>query len=416
MPADQPLITDDAVVMGILASLLALVFYTNSSQNRFFRKFYKYVPALLLCYFIPGVLNSAGIISGQQSKLYSVASTYLLPASLVLFTLSLDLREIWKLRKKAGLMLITTITGVLIGGPLAVLLVSFFAPEVFSGQGAAAEWRGLATLAGTWIGGGANQAALYEVFKPTSELYSATIAVDVIVANLWMAMLLLGAGNAARIDRFLKADMREIDSLKQKMEQQRLAGLRIPTLRDTIIIIGIGLGTTGLSHLVGKSIAAWIMKVAPQLEKFSLTSPFLWTVLLATAIGTALSFTRARNLEGAGASRIGTVFLYILIATIGMQMNVMAVFSSPGLFVVGLIWISFHGLLLLLIGKITKTPFFFIAVSSQACIGGAASAPVVASAFHTALAPLGVVLAIFAYATGTYAGYICGLLMQWASP
>lgn len=411
----MPLITDDAVVLGILAALLALVFYTASSENRFFKKFYKYVPALLLCYFIPGLLNSAGAISGTESKLYPVAAAYLLPASLVLFTLSLDVGEIWKLRKKAGLMLVTTITGILFGGPLAVILVSFFAPEVFAGQGAAAEWRGLATLAGTWIGGGANQAALYEVFKPTPELFSATVAVDVIVANLWMAMLLLGAGNAARIDRFLKSDTSELDVLKQKMENQRLAGLRMPALKDTIIIVGIGFGVTGLSHWLGKALAAWIANVAPQLEKFSLTSPFLWTVLLATGIGIALSFTRARNLEGVGASRLGTVLLYILITTIGMQMNVMAIFSSPGLFIVGLVWIVFHGILLMLVAKLTRTPFFFVAVSSQACIGGAASAPVVASAFHTALAPVGVLLAICGYAVGTYAGYICGLLMQWAS-
>lgn len=416
MPTDRPLITDDAVVLGMLAFLLAMIFYTASSENRFFKKFYKYVPAILLCYFIPGVLNSAGIISGQQSKLYPVASNYLLPVSLVLFTLSLDLREIWKLRKKAGLMFLTSVAGILIGGPLAILLVSFFAPEVFAGQGAAAEWRGLATLAGTWIGGGANQAALYEVFKPTPELFSATIAVDVIIANSWLAMLLLGAGNVARIDRWLKADTSELDALKTKMENQRLAGLRIPQLKDTIIIVGLGLGVTGISHLVGKSMAAWIAEVAPQLAAFSLTSPFLWMVLLVTTIGIALSFTRARKLEGVGASRIGTVLLYILIATIGMQMNVMAIFSQPGLFLVGLIWIVFHGLLLLLVGKLTKTPFFFIAVNSQACIGGAASAPVVASAFHTALAPVGVLLGICGYAVGTYGGYICGLLMQWASP
>jgi len=415
MPENKALITDDVVVLGILATLLALIFTTASSQRPFWKKFYKYVPTLLLCYFIPGLLNSFGVISGDQSKLYGVVLDYLLPASLVLFTLSLDVKEVWRLRKKAGIMFITAAVGVIIGGPLALYLVSLFNPDVLGGEGAAATWRGMATVAGSWIGGGANQAALYAVFKPTPELFSATIAVDVLVANLWMAILLLGAGMAPRLDRFLKADTTALEGLKTKMENFRLSSQRIPSFTDTITIVGIGLGVTGLSRWLAGIIAPYIERTAPHLEKFSLTSSFLWTVVLASAFGIALSFTRARKLEGAGASQIGSVFLYLLIATIGMKMNVGAVFGQPALFLVGLTWISFHALLLIIVGKLTRTPFFFLAVNSQACVGGAASAPIVASAFHTSLAPVGVLLAICGYAVGTYGGYLCALMMQWVS-
>ncbi|HEY8387665.1 MAG TPA: DUF819 family protein, partial [Parasegetibacter sp.] len=250
MEAKQALITDDTVVMGLLATLLALVFVTSSSKRPFFQKFYQYVPALLLCYFIPGLFNSAGIISGENSQLYSVASQYLLPASLVLFTLSLDLKEIWKMRKKAGLLFLASAVSIIIGGPIAILIVSQFSPESVGGEGASAAWRGLSTIAGSWIGGGANQAALYEVFKPSPDLFSASITVDVIVANIWMALLLFGAGITGKINRFLKADTTELDALKEKMEKFRLAGLRIPSLKDSMSIIGVGLGVTGLSHLL----------------------------------------------------------------------------------------------------------------------------------------------------------------------
>ena len=90
MPENVALLTDDAVVFGLLSFILLLVFYTSSSNNRYFKKFYSVVPALLLCYFIPGLMNTFGIISGESSGLYKVSSRYLLPASLVLFTLSLD--------------------------------------------------------------------------------------------------------------------------------------------------------------------------------------------------------------------------------------------------------------------------------------------------------------------------------------
>jgi len=414
--AQAPLITNDAVVLGILVLILAFVFKTSASERPFFKKFYGIVPSVLLCYLIPSLLNSFGVISGEQSGLYQVASRYLLPASLVLFTVSLDLKEIWKLRHKAGLMFITGTVGILVGGPLAILIVSSFAPDIVGGAGPFAVWRGLTTIAGSWIGGGANQLAMFEVFRPDPDLFSAMIAVDVIVGNIWLAVLLYGAGNAEKLDRFFKADSTAVNELKDKVEQYRLSIMRIPTLADTFMVVGVGLGITGISHFFADLIAPWIAEHAPYLDKFSLTSGFFWLVVIATFFGVLLSFTKARELEGVGASRIGSVFLYLLVATIGMQMNIGAIISQPGLFLIGFVWITIHLLLLVLVGKLIKAPFFFLAVGSEANIGGAASAPIIASAFHPALAPVGVLLAIFGYAIGTYAAYICGLLMQMVAP
>src|SRR3546814_9785223 len=104
--------------------------------------------------------------------------------------------------------------------------------------------------------------------------------------------------------------------------------------------------------------------------------------------------------------------LYILIATIGMQMDLKALVDRPLLLVLGLIWIGVHALVVLGVAKLIRAPLFFMAVGSQANIGGAASAPVVASAFHPALAPVGVLLSVLGYALGTYCAYVTGLLLQ----
>ncbi|HXH99325.1 MAG TPA: DUF819 family protein [Sphingobacteriaceae bacterium] len=410
------LITNDAVVLGLLMGILGLVFWTSQIKTGFFSRFYTFIPAILLCYFIPGLLNSFGVISGAKSQLYPIASRFLLPASLVLFTLSLDLKEIWKLRHKAGLMFITASLGVLFGGPIAVFLVSLFAPEVVGGEGPEAVWRGLSTVAGTWIGGGANQVAMYEIFKPSADLFSAMVALDVIVAYIWMSALLYGTGKSDKIDAYLKADSRSVTELKEKIEAYQLSIMRIPKMEDIIMILGVGFGITGIAHFMSDNITPWITANAPYLSKFSLTSGFFWIVIIATTIGMILSFTKVRNLEGAGASRIGSVLLYVLIATIGMQMNIMAIFDNPGLLLVGIIWISIHAIILIIVAKLTKTPFFFLAVGSMANIGGPASAPVVASAFHPSLAPVGVLLAVFGYVIGTYGAYLCGLLMQAVAP
>lgn len=413
MQGEGPLITDDAVVFGILMSILAFVFATSASKNPFWVKFYKVIPSLLLCYFIPGLLNTFGLISGEESGLYTVASRYLLPASLVLFTLSIDFKGILRLGPKALIMFLAGTLGVSIGGPLALLIVSFLSPDIVAGTGADEVWRGLATVAGSWIGGGANQAAMLEVFGASPTLFSQMIAVDVIVANIWMAALLYGAGNADKLDKWFRADSTAIHELKDRVEKYRNSIIRIPTTSDTMKILGVGFGITGLSHLIANGVAPWIAANYPHLDQYSLTSTFFWIVILATTGGLVLSFTKARDLEGVGASRLGSVLLYVLVATIGMQMDLMAIFDNPTLFMVGIIWILIHVSIMVLVAWFIRAPFFFIAVGSQANIGGAASAPIVATAFHPALAPVGVLLAVLGYALGTYGAYICGLILQW---
>ena len=202
---------------------------------------------------------------------------------------------------------------------------------------------------------------------------------------------------------------------KNNLENYHAKVSRIPSLTDLMVIVAIGIGLTGLAHMGADIIAPWVTENAPQLNKFSLTSKFFWLIVIATTGGLILSFTKLKQYEGAGASRIGSLFLYILVATIGMKMDALAILETPGLFLIGIIWMLIHVTVLLVVGKIIKAPFFFVAVGSQANVGGAASAPIVASAFHPALAPVGVLLAVFGYALGTYAAWFCAILMQGAA-
>lgn len=411
-----PLVENDAVTLGILLAILAAIFVTASSKNPFWQKFYKYVPSLLLCYFVPSIFNSLGLISGEESSLYFVASRFLLPTSLVLLTLSIDFKGILRLGPKAIIMFLAGTVGIVIGGPIAIMVVNVFDPDIVAGDGPNAVWRGLSTVAGSWIGGGANQTAMKEVFEVGDELFSAMITVDVIVANIWMAFLLYGAGIAARLDKKLKADSSAIHEVRENIENYQFSIAKIPTLTDMMVIVAIGFGATALAHFGADTIAPAIQKHAPELDRFSLTSGFFWIIVIATTVGLILSFTRARDLEGAGASKMGSLFLYVLVATIGMKMDVLAIFDNPGLFIVGLVWMLVHVIVLLTVAFIIRAPFFFVAVGSQANVGGAASAPIVASAFHPSLAPVGVLLAVLGYALGTYAAYGCALLMQAVAP
>lgn len=453
-----PIFTSDAVVLGLLLIVLAAIFYTSSLPS--WKKFYTYVPALLLCYFVPALLNwplglispawytdgitgvaaqygltiphgasydqitnllkEAGIPAEEyagmkgSSQLYYVSSRYLLPASLVLLCLSIDFKGIVRLGPKALIMFFAATLGIIIGGPIALLFISYVAPGIIEST-PGEIWRGLSTIAGSWIGGGANQTAMKEIFSVSDNLFGTMIVVDVVVANIWMGFLLYGVNFSDRLDRWLKADNSAIEDLRKRVADYRSSIEKVPTTRDAFVLLAVAFGGVALSHWGANVITPFMNKYAESLAAMrlnSLLSSFFWLIVISTTVGLALSFTRARKIEGVGASRWGSVFIYILVATIGMKMNLGEVFDNLGLFLIGIIWMLTHVLILFIVAKLIKAPYFFVAVGSQANVGGAASAPIVASAFDAALAPVGVLMAVLGYALGTYGAIICAYLMQ----
>src|SRR6056297_5499 len=292
-----PIFTNDAVILGLLILVLTLIFYTARLDHPFWKKFYTYIPALLLCYFLPAVLNwplgliaphwyEPGIIDAlmQQniqlpsnfeqlsyeqinsfiesqglkaaefsaytghSQLYFVASRYLLPASLVLLCLGIDIQGFINLGPKALIMFLAATLGIVIGGPIALFTILNFFPGLITNASPDEIWRGLSTIAGSWIGGGANQTAMFEVFDPSSELFSAMVTVDIIVANIWLAFLLYGAGISERIDSWFNADASPITELRKKIENYKDSIAKIPTLADITTIVAVAFVVTAIGH------------------------------------------------------------------------------------------------------------------------------------------------------------------------
>ena len=406
------LITNDAVVLGILFVILALVFYTSGSKKSFWNKFYKVIPSILLCYFIPSLLNTLNIISGDESGLYKIASRYFLPAILVLLTLGINIPALRRLGPKAIAMFFAGTVGVIIGGPIALSVIGSINADALV-SGSEPTWPGFATIAGSWIGGSANQAAMLGTFEASQNMFAQMVAVDVLVANVWMGFLLYGTQHRQKINKWLKADNSAIMDLEKRMETIELTSeVKKRGTREWMILCGVAFGATAIAHICANFLAPFFEKNVPGSERFSLTSSFFWLVIIATIIGLALSFTKAKKLEQTGASDLGSVLLYFLVATIGMGMDLGAVLDKPIFFLVGILWIIVHVSILLLVAKIIKAPYFFVAVGSQANIGGAASAPIVAAAFNKFLAPVGVLLAVLGYTVGTIGAWASGKLME----
>lgn len=407
--ASTALITNDIVVFGLIAATLGAVFWSASRTSGPWRKFYAFVPPLLLCYFLPGIYNSVGLIDGAASKLYNpVASRVLLPAALVLLTLTVDFRAIVRLGPKLLAMYAGASLSIMLGGVIAFVVMRALFPATMAGD----TWAGMAALAGSWIGGGANMLAMKEIFDVDATTFGQFAVVDVGVGYAWMALLIFLASKAGAIDARSGADIGALEDLKERVAAYKAQHERVATLTDFMLIIGLAFGIVGLAHFVATPLSAAFGQQFAWASRIGLHEPFVWIVAICTFAGLALSFTRARALDGAGASTIGQLFLYFLIAAIGMQMEIGKLLEKPLLLLLGFVWLGFHVVLLWLLGRLLNVPFFYFAIGSQSNVGGPASAPVVASAFHPALAPVGALLGALGYATGTVAAWALGLVLR----
>lgn len=388
------MIESQVAIAAVLLAVLAILF--TAARHPLGARFFRVVPLLVFAYFTPTLLSNLGLIP-LSSPAYQWIKTWLLPASLILLTLSVDLPAILRLGKPALILFLSATLGIVIGGPLAYLALGWMMPAELGEQ----AWKGLAALSGSWIGGTANFVAIGESVGTDSSTLSLMVVVDVAVANVWMAVLLYWAGRAKNLDQRIGADDSAVSELRDRVQAFQESVSRPTNLPDMLGITAIAIGGSVVCHQLGQ-----------HLPTSALVSGFTWVAILATTLGVLLSFTPVRRLEGAGASTIGSLFLYLLIASIGAQAEFARVVDAPALVAVGALWIFIHALVILVVRRLVCAPIFFAAIGSQANVGGAASAPVVAAAFHPALAPVGVLLAVAGYALGTYAALVCAFLLE----
>ena len=383
-----------SVLSALLATLAGLfLLQRHRLGNRLFRT----IPLLVFCYFVPALLSNLGVIPAE-SDVYLFIRRVLLPASLVLLVLSTDIPAVLALGRDAVVLFLAGTVSIAVGGPLAFLALGWMFPQEALDQ----AWRGLAALCGSWIGGGANFVAVGESAGASAATMSLMVVVDVAVANVWTALLLWFAGRERAMDAAIGADRTRIDEVRGRVERYQSEVARPANLADMLLILAIGIGTTG----VVTALARYLPDIG------TIINGFTWVVCLVTAVGVALSFTPLRRLEGAGASTVGGVFLYLLVATIGASAQFSHVLDNLPLLAVGALWMCFHAVAMLTVRRLLRAPVFFLAVGSQANVGGAASAPVVAAAFHPALATVGVLLAVLGYVLGTYVGILDAFVLR----
>lgn len=385
------LITDTYGLLAVLILIPAALFYL--AENTPLKAFFQKVPVLVFAYIVPSLFVAAGIIP-SDAPLYPHIMGFVLPASLLLLTLSIDLKGIYNLGPKALLLFFSATAGIIIGGPIALLIFQSHLPDDI--------WQGFAALAGSWTGGGVNFVAVGMAVGATESMLGMMVIVDVVVAYTWTGLLMFFASRYKKIDASNNADNTMVEDLRHKVEKFQKDTARVSTTSDFMVLIGVAFGAAWLARQVG----AWMPEIGGIFDSFA------WMIVLVTGFGVILSFTPFRKYEGAGASKLGTLMLYMLIGVIGVKADFTLIAEYPMLIAAGATWLLIHIIIIYLVMRFTKAPLFFMAVGSQANVGGVASAPIVASAFHPALATVGVLLGVAGYVVGTYAGLLTAYFLR----
>lgn len=388
---ESALITEPTTLFAFLAAILGLVFWLSTIER--FRRFFELMPPVIWAYFLPMFTTTLGV-TPDNSVVYDWMSTYLLPFSLFLLMITVDLRAILNLGPIALIMMITGTAGIVIGGPISYMVFGGMLPED--------AWKGFAALSGSWIGGTANMVAIKESVGTSDAMLGPIIVVDTVVGYGWMGILIFLSAVQKRFDSWVNADTSIIEATNERLVE--LDTKRRPaSIADLTGIFGLAFAAT--------VVAINIAGVLPKLGDPTIISATTWAVLIVVTIGLVLSFTKLRQIERAGASRVGFLALYLLLTSIGAKANLIAVLEAPVYLAAGVLWISIHVALLLLVAKLVRAPLFFVATGSMANIGGAASAPIVASVYYPAMAPVGLLMAVAGYILGIYAALGCAWLL-----
>jgi len=396
-------LVEPMAVFTFCAVTCGAVFWVSSQS--WAKGFFRIVPFVALIYYLPTFASTLGFIP-SDSAAYDWMRDYLLPFSLFILMITTDIPAVLRIGPRAIIMMLLGTAGVVVGGPIALLLFSPWLPPD--------AWKGLAALSGSWIGGGGNFAALKEAVGAPDSIIGPIIIVDTVVAYTWMGVLLFLANYQAGIDRWNNARVDVLEDLNRRLKAFQETQVRPVQLSDVLMVLAIGFGGAVscryLSNWIFGATNPGLTEVVPSVA--SMLSPFTWLVVLISTLGIALSFTPLRRIETAGASKLGYAALYLFLTSIGAKADLAGILAAPVLLLVGIVWLAFHVAFLLIGARLLRAPFFLVAVGSQANIAGAASAPIVAAAYYEAMAPVGLLMGVLGYLVGNYAGLLCAFLLR----
>jgi len=380
------LVTSPSGILAVLAGVTSFFYFLEKSTGW---KLFDFFPPLLFIYAVPLALSNTGVIS-NKSPVYDWMSDTILPMFLVLMLVDVDVVAAVRIMGKGILVLLFGTAGVIVGAPAAYFLVK-------CGLGPDA-WKGFGTLAGSWIGGTGNMAAVAEGLKTSPADFGLAVLADALVYLIWLPIL-LGSKNCANwFNRFARVGRERIEMLERSSGDLTNDKGKLH-MRHLLYLLFLGLFFPWLAAQV----AAWLPEIPPVLSTGS------WKILVITTFGILLSVTPAKKIPGSHELAAALVILFV--ANMGARADISGLAARAPWFLLGaFIWIGVHGGCCVLGARIFRVDIHSTAIASAANIGGIASAPIVAAYHNEKLVPVSILMALIGYAIGNYGAFLAAWL------
>lgn len=384
------MIRNPFLIIGVLLAIEIFILYISGHEQ--FKKYFRFLPSLFWIYFLPMIFSTAGLID-SQSPVYQIVINNLLPASLFLLLMTVDIKAILQLGSSALVMFLAGSFGVVFGTAISFSIFKKWVGGEF--------WGGFGALSGSWTGGSANMIAVKEALSVPDGIFLPMVVVDTIVPYLWMGVLVSLSAIQMRYDRWNQSDRRILDELAKRTAVLS-SHKQVLSFKTTILILGLAV----LASLGAQSMAKFLPVIKDVIAGYA------WTIIIVSLAGIVLSLTRLRKLESYGTTKIGYFMLYLVITTIGAKANLFNMGSVMILIAAGFLIVFIHAGFLIVTSRLIKAPLFLVATASQANVGGVASAPIVAEVYQPGLASVGLLMAILGNIIGTYLGILAGQLCR----
>lgn len=375
--------------MGLLFVLAANAAFWFWLERRTGWSLFEYIPPLLWIYILPAVFSNTGLIV-HDAPVYGWMGDVLLPFFLVLLLLDVDVRAATRVMGRGVFVMLSGTAGVVLGAPLAYMAVKgWLEPDA---------WMGFGTLAGSWIGGTGNMAAVAEGLGTPGTQFGLAVIADNLVYLIWLPIMLQSKKLAKWFHRFTRVTEERLQALKVEAEALATES-ETPAMRHVMYLIAIGFGAV----FVADALAGALPPVEPVLTEST------YRILIVTTMGLGLSFSPASRIPGS--HEIAMALVYLFVARMGAAASVEGLAGQAVPFVAGAyIWIFIHGAFIVGASRLFRIDVHTAAISSAANIGGAASAPIVAAYHDERLVPVSILMALIGYAIGNYAAFFAAYL------
>ena len=388
------MIKDPLLIVYVLLLIESFVLWL--SGHAAFKRFFRFIPPVFWIYFLPMLAASVGWIDAG-SPVYGMLSKLLLPASLFLLLIPVDIKAIMRLGPTALTLMIS--------GSLGTMLGTVLAFAVFKNSVGGRFWSGFGALSGSWTGGSANMIAVKEAVGTPDAVFLPMVVVDTIVPYVWMGLLVALVGGQKFFDTWNSSRENILVDLKERTAAGPAASARPLKVFPVLgLVFAAVLVSLAARHLGG---------CLPEIR--NVVSAYSWTIILVSTFGIVLSFTKVRGAERFGATKVGYIFLYLVLTSIGAQADLGQFGKAVPLILAGFMILGVQAAVLLITARFLRAPLSLVATASQANVGGVASGPIVAEIYHPGLAPVGLLMAVFGNIVGTYLGiltaHLCRLLV-----